>query len=102
MDERYIIFGLTVTVAALIIVVINLVVGIIQCRAKIEQSQKDREQCDELFSLPKLREIIPMPDRVKKRAPNLDNFGITSVIRQVLLQFDVTLRKPHAHCHGYL
>ena len=47
MDERYIIFGLMVTVAALIIVVINLVVGIIQCRAKIEQSQKDREQCDE-------------------------------------------------------
>ena len=46
MDERYIIFGLAGTVAALIIVVIDLVVGIIRCRAKLEQSQKDQRQHD--------------------------------------------------------
>lgn len=46
MDEKYIIVGLVIIVAALIILVINLVVGIKQCRAKLEQSQKDKAQHD--------------------------------------------------------
>jgi uncharacterized membrane protein len=44
MNERYLIVGLMVTVAVLIIVVINLVVGIKQSRAKLRQSQRNREQ----------------------------------------------------------
>jgi len=46
MAEKYIIVGFVVMVAALIIVVINLVLGIKQCRAKLEQFQKDKEQHD--------------------------------------------------------
>jgi len=42
MDEKYIILGLAITAAALITVVIDLVIGIIRCREKLKQLQKDK------------------------------------------------------------
>ena len=44
MTEKYLIVGLMVTVAALLLVVINLVVGIKQSRARLRQCQKERQQ----------------------------------------------------------
>jgi len=44
MTEKYLIVGLLVAMAVLIIVIISLVTALQQSRAKIRQSQKNREQ----------------------------------------------------------
>jgi hypothetical protein len=46
MNEKYLLVGLAVALVALIIVVISLVAALKQGRARIRQSQKNREHPD--------------------------------------------------------